>query len=318
MTSKPTAASDTCDSLYVSPTTGDVALSCAGRLLRERAAGQTVLVVTLFGGPGAGGRGTARLDALARLGVQHLALDLPDARSRTRAASADDAAQRKRGPLDDDVLHRAADVLTDLAHRTHARQVYAPLAVGGHFDHRLAHEAARAAFSASAGRNVFLYEERPEVFVPGALRVRLGQLGARLPPAAADAPGPRNLGAYLLRFHIGPKFRGTSDGAWGRVRWAWTALREWRRASSWHPLRALGPRLQPVTYATSAADLPRVRELEGEWGPRVEPLAHRYAQRLAGAEHAERYWLLLPPRAADGLETLGTETDELASLSSTG
>jgi LmbE family N-acetylglucosaminyl deacetylase len=312
MTSTP-AVTDPCDSLYVSPTPGDVALSCAGRLLHERAAGQKVLVVTLFAGTGA-----ARLDKLVGLGAAHLSLDLPDARSRRRAASEADALQRRRGPMDDDVLHRAADVLTDLAHRTRARAVYAPLAVGGHFDHRLAHEAARAAFSASAGRNVFLYEERPEVFVPGALRVRLGQLGARLPPAAADAPGPRDLGAYLLRFHIGPQFRGTHDGAWGPVRWAWTALREWRRGRSWHPLRALGPRLQPVTYATSAADLTNVRALEGDWGPRVGPLAERYAQRIAGVGHAERYWLLLPPRAADGLETLGTEPDEVASLSSAG
>lgn len=317
MTSTP-AVTDSCDSLYVSPTPGDVALSCAGRLLHERASGHKVLVVTLFGGSGAGGRGPARVDALMGLGVQHLSLDLPDARSRRRVVSEADALQRKRGPMDDDVLHRAADVLTDLAHRTRARAVYAPLAVGGHFDHRLAHEAARAAFSASAGRNVFLYEERPEVFVPGALRVRLGQLGARLPPAAADAPGPRDLGAYLLRFHIGPQFRGTHDGAWGPVRWAWTALREWRRGRSWHPLRALGPRLQPVTYATGAAELGRVRALEGEWGSRVAPLAERYAHRIAGARHAERYWLLLPPRAADGLETLGTEPDEVASLSSTG
>jgi LmbE family N-acetylglucosaminyl deacetylase len=304
------AAAETCDSLYVSPAPGDVALSCAGRIVRERAAGQRVLVVTLFAGPGAGGAGAARVAALAALGVEHAALDLPDARARATRETPGNAVLRKRGPRDDDVLHRALDVLTDLAHRTRARQVYAPLAVGGQFDHRLAHEAARAAFTAAEGRNVFLYEERPEVFVPGALRVRLGQLGARLPPAAADAPGPRRLGAYVLRFHLGPQFRGTQKGGWGRARWAWTALREWRSGRSWHPLRALGPRLQPVTYPTGAADLPQVRSLEGEWSSRVRPLARRYAQRLAGSEHAERYWLLLPPRAADGVETLGTGSDD--------
>jgi LmbE family N-acetylglucosaminyl deacetylase len=304
-----TSAAEMCDSLYVSPSPGDVALSCAGRLVRERASGQRVLVITLFAGGGAGGAGAARVQALAELGVEHVALDLPDARARATSETPGNAVLRKRGPQDDDVLHRAADVLTDLAHRTRARQVYAPLAVGGHFDHRLAHEAARAAFTAAEGRNVFLYEERPEVFVPGALRVRLGQLGARLPPAAADAPGPHQLGAYVLRFHLGPQFRGTQKGGWGRVRWAWTALREWRTGRSWHPLRALGPRLQPVTYATGAGDLVRVRALEGDWGRHVAPLAQRYAGRLGGGEHAERYWLLLPPRAADGLETLGTGSE---------
>lgn len=304
------SAAETCDNLYVSPAPGDVALSCAGRLVHERAAGQRIVVVTLVAGPGAGGGGAARLAALEGLGIAHVALDLPDARARANADSAGNALLRKRGPHDDDVLHRAADVLTDLAHRMRARQVYVPLAVGGHFDHRLAHEASRAAFD-PAGRNVFLYEERPEAFVPGAVRVRLGQLGARLPPAAVDAPGPRDLGGYMLRFHLGPRFRGTESGAWGRARWAWTALREWRRGSSWHPLRALGPRLQPVTYATDPAHLARVRGLEGDWDARVAPLAQRYSQRLSPGGHAERYWLLLPPRSADGLETLGTEEDEV-------
>lgn len=303
---------EACDSLYVSPAAGDVALSCAGRLVHERAAGQRVTVVTLFAGPGAGGLGAARTAALEGLGAAHFALELPDARTRADGSSAGDALLRTRGPLDDDVLHRAADMLTDLAHRTRARQVYVPLAVGGHFDHRLAHEAARAAFDPS-GRNVFLYEERPEAFVPAAVRVRLGQLGARLPPAAVDAPGPRDLSGYVRRFHLGPRFRGTESGAWGRARWAWTALREWRRGRSWHPLRALGPRLQPVTYATEAAHVPRVRELEGEWDERLAPLARRYTQSLSDAAHAERYWLLLPARSADGVETLGSEADEVYS-----
>jgi LmbE family N-acetylglucosaminyl deacetylase len=318
MTSQDVVAAETCDSLYVSPGAGDVALSCAGRIVRERAMGQRVLVLNLFAGPGAGGEGAARMRALSALGVEQASLDLPDARARATSETPGNAVLRKRGPRDDEVLHRALDVLSDLAHRTRARQVYVPLAVGGHFDHRLAHEAARAAFSGAEGRNVFLYEERPEVFVPGALRVRLGQLGARLPPAAADAAGPRRLGAYVLRFHLGPQFRGTQRGGWGRVRWAWTALREWRTGRSWHPLRALGPRLQPVTYATGAGDLSRVRGLEGDWGGRVRPLALRYAHALGGTEHAERYWLLLPPRTTDGLETLGTGTDGLSgSLSST-
>jgi LmbE family N-acetylglucosaminyl deacetylase len=308
----PLSAAELCDSLYVSPTAGDVALSCSARLVHERTAGQRVTVVTLFSGPGAGGGGAARTAALERLGAVTLSLDLPDARARADGALAGDALLRRRGPLDDDVLHRAADALTDMAHRTRARQVYVPLAVGGHFDHRLAHEASRAAFD-PAGRNVFLYEERPEAFVPGAVRVRLGQLGARLPPAAVDAPGPRDLSGYMLRFHLGPRFRGTASGAWGRARWAWTALREWRRGSSWHPLRALGPRLQPVTYATDAAQLPRVRDLEGEWDEHLAPLARKYAQRISGAAHAERYWLLLPPRSADGLETLDAEANEVYS-----
>jgi LmbE family N-acetylglucosaminyl deacetylase len=301
-------ALETCDSLYVSPQSGDVALSCAARLARERGEGHRVLVVNVFGPAtdAVQGRGAR---ALRALGVDEHALLLPHARARGGEPAT--GLVRERGPQDDDALHRAADALIDLAHRSRAREVYVPLAVGGHVDHRLAHEAARAAFTSGNGRNVFLYEERPEAFVPGAIRVRLGQLGARLPPGAAQAPGRRDLGGFVYRFHVGPRFRGDLEGNWDRVRASWTAVREWRAGRSWHPLRALGPRLQPVTFATPARDLAAVRELEGTWSRPLSGLAARYARGLGDAVHAERYWLLLPPRDADGVETMGHGADEV-------
>jgi len=302
------AAFETCDSLYVSPHVGDVALACPARLVRERGEGHRVLVVSVFGPAGHAVEGQ-RAQALAALGVDAHALELPDARARGGPAAT--GLVRERTAHDDDVLHRAADLLIDLAHRTRAREVYLPLAVGGHVDHRLAHEAARAAFSSGNGRNVFLYEERPEAFVPGAVRVRLGQLGARLPPAAAHAPGRRDLGGFVLRFHVGPRFRGDLDGRWDDVRATWTAVKEWRAGRSWHPLRALGPRLQPITETAGVSDLASVRALEGHWGRPLAGLAQRYGRILGGSDHAERYWLLLPPREADGLETMAHGADEV-------
>lgn len=301
-------ALETCDSLYVSPHSGDVARSCAARLARERDEGHRVLVVSVFGPArdAVEGHGTR---ALRALGVDEHALELPHARARGQEDAT--GLVRERGPQDDDVLHRAADLLIDLAHRTRAREVYVPLAVGGQIDHRLAHEAARAAFASGNGRNVFLYEERPEAFVPGAIRVRLGQLGARLPPGAAKAPGPSDLGGFVFRFHVGPRFRGDLGGGWDRVRASWTAVREWRTGRSWHPLRALGPRLQPVTFATPARDLATVHALEGAWARPLGGMAERYARSLGDAAHAERYWLLLPWREADGVETMGHGADEV-------
>ena len=295
-----------CDSLYLSPHRDDIALACAGRLVREAAAGQRVLVVTLFG-PGIDDPAlpaAAPLAALRELGADFLDLGLPEAGQRHARYLAHDGLLGERQREDEECLHRAVDALTNIAHRTPARQVYAPMAVGGHIDHRLAHEAARAAFPADDGRNVFLYEERPEALVPGAVRVRLGQLGARLPPAAVEAPGRSGLGSYLRRFHLAPVFRGELAGGWDRLRSLRTAWTQWRSGRSWSPLRALGPRLQPVTYATGQEDLARVRELQGGWSGAMARLASEYARALAGAAHAERYWLLLPPREADGLETL--------------
>ena len=57
-----------------------------------------------------------------------------------------------------------------------------------------------------------LYEERPEAFVRGAVRVRLGQLGARLPPAAAQAADRAHLAPFLWRFHLAPSLRGDLRG----------------------------------------------------------------------------------------------------------
>jgi hypothetical protein len=42
---------------------------------------------------------------------------------------------------------------------------------------------------------------------------------------------------------------------------------------------------------------------------RMARLSAAYARRLAGGEHAERFWLLLPPREEGGITTVA-ETDE--------
>jgi hypothetical protein len=64
-----------------------------------------------------------------------------------------------------------------------------------------------------------------------------------------------------------------------------------------------------VVHPTDAADLAAVTELCAALGDSgLAPLASRYASRLRGGTHAERYWLLLPARETDGLETLTPAT----------
>jgi 2'-N-acetylparomamine deacetylase / 2'''-acetyl-6'''-hydroxyneomycin deacetylase len=287
-----------------------VALSCAARLLSDVERSGRVLVLTLFGpgldGPFEGGQPheERRARALVRLGVAHLTAGFPAAPRRSSQYASYAGLLGEREASDDHWLHQAVDLLNTLSNRVRPRQVYVPLGVGGHVDHRLAHEAARAVFPGGDGRNVFLYEERPEAFVRGAVRLCLGRLGARLPPAAVHAADGASLAHLILRSHAPAAFRRDLGGLSARFRAAGPLFQSWRASRVWHPLRALGPRLQPVVYPTHPSALAGVRELGGSFGRSLDALGGRYLARLGGGVHAERYWLLLPPREADGVETL--------------
>jgi len=295
-----------CDSVYVSPHADDVFLSCPARLLQDQARGATILIVTLFDDAGRSQAASAagRASFLSRAGVQHLDVGLPAAPARHPAYTTFRGLTQGRQAVDEDCLGRAVELLADVGHRTRAGEVYLPLGVGQHIDHRLAHEASRGAFPPrGGGRNVFLYEERPEAFVPGAVRVRLSQVGARLPPGAVEAADRAGLARLLVRFHVAPTFRGDLKGWRDRLRSAALAARQWRESKAWHPLKGFGPRLQPVVDA--AAEPPaEVPELIGPRSGAVEKLGRAYARAVGGAAYAERYWLLLPAREADGLESL--------------
>lgn len=279
------------DSLYIAGLPEDVLRSCRARLARDLDEGMRIAVLTLFA-PLAG----PDLDALARAGIDLYTLGLPGAGERHPGRRPLDALAAEPSTVDEDCLARASAQLLDLGSRTKVKQVYAPLGVGGHPDRRLAHDAARNVFRSGSGRDVFFYEERPEALLHGAVRVRLAQIGARLPPAAADAPDKATLLRFMLRFHVGPSSRGEIQGGRERLRALPVAARFWRDGQSWQPQRSRGPRLQPVVW-----------ELEGSGGHFPQPARDRrtdhlesaYGRRLNAGAHAERYWLLLPPLAGD-------------------
>lgn len=241
------------DSLYVSPHAGDVEASCGERLARETRRGLRALVVTLFGPAEAAASGGAWDTA---------SLGLPDAPSRDPVYASVLAVLHGRQAGDDAMLAKSAAWLDEIAHRTKPRRLYLPLAVGGHVDHRLAHEAGvRVLRDVAPGRDVFFYEDRPYASAPGSVWLRLGQLGAWLPPAAVHAAQGAGLARTLLRTPSAPctPARVEGMGEWARLRS--NGVREWWHARGWRPLKALGLRLQPVLQ-----------------------------------EAGERYWLLLPPR----------------------
>jgi hypothetical protein len=284
------------DSLYIAGLAEDVLRSCRARLARDLDDGLRITVLTLFA-PLAG----AALDALAREGIDVYSAGLPNAAERHPGRRPLDALVAEPNEVDEDCLARASAQLLDLGGRTRATQVYAPLGVGGHPDRRMAHDAARNVFRSGGGRDVFFYEERPEALLHGAVRVRLAQIGARLPPAAADAAEKATLLRFMLRFHVGPSSRGEIRGAQERLRALPLAARFWRDGQSWQPQRSRGPRLQPVVWELAAHTRfggapPRDR--------RADALEASYGRRLNAGTHAERYWLLLPPLAGDNWEEL--------------
>jgi len=285
------------DALYLSPREGDALLSCAARLHSDRSKALTTLVLSIFEGPAFR---SSRPPAPDLLGGEVFSLGLPGAARRHPGHASFASSCFERFADDEIVRDRLAAILADLRSRVRPRHVYAPLGVGGHVDHRIVCEAAIQAFGSEAGRNVFLYEDRPEALVAGEVRLRLGLLGGRLPAGAVGAPDRGSILGRLVRQHRGAVLRGEGGGLFDRWRALRPAVARWREARAWNPQKAFGPRFQPVVHmadadadgyaaATAAAFLPK-----GRAAGRCARQAAAYARRLGAAGYAERYWLLLP------------------------
>jgi hypothetical protein len=280
-----------CDAVFVSAHEGEAALSCAARIDAERRRGRRVLVLTLFRAPH------------EEAEPEGVSLGLADAASREAGQGGLAEAIYGTGAHDESVAE-AAHLLDEVFRRTQARQIYLPLGVGSHVDHRIAHEAGLRALPPQAGLDIFFYEERPEALVPGAVRMRLGQLGARLPPGAAKVAREGGLARFLLRSQRLPHRRESWGGLTERMLLTRLAARAWWDARVWQPLRAFGVRLQPVVQEAESLEAVKetARRFDARRGAphraldRLLALSAHYARRLGGRDWMERYWLLLPAR----------------------
>lgn len=299
-----------CDSLYLCPHGDDVLLACAARLLTEVRSGARVVMQVLFGGPEAESAWKAAVSGfpeLCSVDVTYAAMSAASTRDPHYSEFSSLLGEHREA--DQAALGRAVEVLNDLRFRLRPQHVYIPLGLGGHVDHRLCYEAGLRVFESGEGRNVFLYEERPEAFVPGAARLRLAQLGAWLPPAAVPAVENAGGARQLLRyFHLPAQQRGDVR-RWGeRVSGARAIARAWSEVSAWQPQRGLGPRLQPIIHAVDgelasaasaiAASVP-MRKIRRSAERRLRELGLKYGARLGEARLCERYWLLLPHREGE-------------------
>jgi hypothetical protein len=307
------------DALWLSPHVYDALLSGPGRLLRARAQGLRLLLVTAFGDE----RNDEALGLFDRLGFDHLSLGFQAAHRRTRFYASFTARVFGGHPSDAECHEALRRAVEDLGHRTKARDVYAPLGVGGNVDHRLLHEAAAHAFPVGPGQNVFFFEDRPYALVPGAVRLRLGQLAVRLPPAITDIGDRAGMLRHVRGFLSSPVARGSLKGVRERSRCLWLAAHAYRRAHVWQPRRAFGVRLQPVADALDAGLTAEIRDTLATLGDvtrrligspaAVGRMSATYARRLGYPGPVERYWLLLPPREAEGLTSL-PQQDSLGTL----
>ena len=306
MTSIDAVAAETCDSLYVSPGPGDVALSCAARIVRERAAGQRVLVVSLFAGAGRRRRGGRAHGRAARAGrasrprstCPTRARAPPARRPATPSCAGAGRATTRRCTAPPTCSPTSATARARA--RSTRRWVWAATPTTASRTRRRARPSA-----AGDGRDVFFYEERPESLMPGAVRVRLAP--DRCAPAARGGRRRRPGAAAAVPPALP---RGTRVSA-ARSRAAATACARFRLAARfWRD----GTELAAPARARAAAAAGRLGA--GDQGDalagrppahdaRTDALAAAYGRRLRAGAHAERYWLLLPPLAGDGWEDLG-------------
>jgi hypothetical protein len=285
------------DSLYVSVSDSDAALSCPGRMLAERAPGATTLVVCLGERPAARTSEAQELEAAyALLGVDLLFLSQESLEGEPLSASL-----RAPGAEAQDL----ARVLEEVRQKTQPRHVYLPLGVGGLLSHRIAHETALRVFSVVGSCDVFFYEERPLAFIAGATRLRLAQIGASLPPGAWEVKGAPLLSTLwgLQRApHLARRFTNWGERASSAV----AIFRQWTVSRTWRPQKAFGPRLQPVLQEVtdSARQVPftfasRFSSLFGS-RRRFESALRTYSRSLGRVDAMERYWLVLPERPMAG------------------
>ena len=300
-----TSALERYDSLFVTPHGDDVMLACPARMQSEAEKRRRVLLIALFEPVGSD---TPAAQAARSLGADYVAAGLPSVRERRASTEVQRLAERL--PQDEDIAMEAARLLSDTVPRTQAVHIFAPLGLGASVDHLLAYEASVRAFATEPGRNLFLYEERPEAFVPGAVRTRLALLGARLPPAVQRVAEQASLWRHLLSLNEPRRLRGERTPLRERLAAASAARRRFRTARPWNPLRAFGPRLQPIVHladeeamrrarAIVEALLPTDRRGRPRGAERFNARAAAAAKRLGGVYHAERLWLFLP--SGDGL-----------------
>lgn len=256
--------------IYLSPHLDDVALSCGGRMYRERRSGLSVLVLTLMAGdapleaadlptpiladlhtrweleanpnPVADRRDEDEA-ALGILNADVLHWDWPECVYRRHPNTgeflypSEESLWDRVHPAEHELPVQFARRLADL-HLAPGAQVFVPLTVGGHVDHHIVRQAAEL-WGAPRGELIY-YEEYPYAEHPEALGVVLGNREGwevEIVPLDEDALDAKAKAVAQYRSQISTFFIGTDEiairlRAYAAVAGAERAWAEryWRRA----------------------------------------------------------------------------------------
>ncbi len=201
---------------------------------------------------------------------------------------------------------RVSTLVADLVRKVGAREVYGPLGIGGHVDHRVAFEAVkRGVDGLPRGTRVGFYEERPYVFVRESLALRL----AELQWSAVFTPRPLAARArdFLKDFFAAPYVRAWHTPPSQRLRitahhaflFSRNPLSSWvTQAMVYH----FGENAREEIRHVVACHESRLHEFFGDLGG-WEAMSDAYHRRIGYPNrYVERYWKL-PERKWQELRT---------------
>ena len=184
--------------VYFSPHLDDVVLSCAGRIARQTAAGERVLVVTVFAGSRADAVTAAparsqlwapfqdvaarrREDrrALQTLAADYRWLDFPDALQRHRRYASVTRITARLPRREAALQGEVAASIAEVSRQYPAARLYFPLGIGNHVDHQLVAAVGldRQQVDSPRPRGTLFYEDTPYVCIPHLLSHRFEQVG---------------------------------------------------------------------------------------------------------------------------------------------
>jgi LmbE family N-acetylglucosaminyl deacetylase len=184
--------------LYLSPHLDDVVFSCAGKILQDVANGGNVTIATVFSSGSKrvseeyGARKSEDKRAVEMLGAQCAWMGFHDAPFRSGFYNSFRRIILERDVEDNlEYVIRLRRAIENLAVSLGAKEIYAPLGIGTHIDHRLVFDAV----SGLSGRSITYYEERPYAFARHAVKMRLRSLGAGY--GSENSTIHRDVGEYI-------------------------------------------------------------------------------------------------------------------------